>query len=311
VIAALADQGGLLIKTNPADTVYTPALKIVDGPNGASILEVGNFAGLALNDLLKIYRAVFAEPNHWFDIYGYRMQNGLAEFAYAGPPGNMLSFADACFELFEGSRAATLGTWQVVFGSATLAQHDEGDGVFTPAGSRWSARITAGGGAVFVGTATGVFAYPAVAGQTYSVVPNVRRVGATARNAQSGFQYFDAGGGFLSQSYGSAAATTQGAWVTVPSGVLVAPASTAFLTPVVQLPATGAGEAFDLGGQSVYKSAQTVFAPPFVAQPYPNGGQAFAGAWWRRSDTPGSANQRLYVCTTGGLPHQQVWAGVV
>ncbi len=41
----------------------------------------------------------------------------------------------------------------------------------------------------------------------------------------------------------------------------------------------------------------------------PNGVNPNAGDYYFRTDTPSTANQRLYVCTTGG--GAPVWAGIV
>jgi len=41
----------------------------------------------------------------------------------------------------------------------------------------------------------------------------------------------------------------------------------------------------------------------------PNGNNPVAGDIWFRTDTPGTANQRIYICTTGG--GTPVWAGIV
>jgi hypothetical protein len=66
-----------------------------------------------------------------------------------------------------------------------------------------------------------------------------------------------------------------------------------------------------LSGAGIWDGTVTAFGPPAVSQPWPTFGQTAAGDRWWRSDTPSTANQRLYICTTGGLPHQQVWVGIL
>lgn len=41
----------------------------------------------------------------------------------------------------------------------------------------------------------------------------------------------------------------------------------------------------------------------------PTGAPPVAGDVYHRTDTPGTANQRIYICTTGGA--SPVWAGIV
>lgn len=54
--------------------------------------------------------------------------------------------------------------------------------------------------------------------------------------------------------------------------------------------------------------AASVLSTGSGAPSKPNGGNPVAGQYYLRTDTPGTANQRLYVCTTGGA--SPVWAGI-
>lgn len=303
IVAALADQPGLLVRSNPGDTGGTEPFTVEDG-FGNKILVVGNFGGLWLNDHFKIGHtlAVGVDPNQWFDIYGYRIQNGLAEFAWPGPPGNMLSFADACQEVFEGTRAGSAGGWAVAFGAAGVPVVETG----LPSGMGYAVELTASSTNMSAGTASGVFAYPVTAGGTYSAVIYAKAVG-TARSPQVGMQWWNSSAGFISTTVGSAVATNTSTYTKLTSGALTAPAGAAFGAPCVVWPTTVAGERHRISSAAIYPSVETEFSPPFVVQPYPSGGQAKAGDKWRRSSSPADPNKRDYVCTTGGLPHQQVW----
>jgi hypothetical protein len=51
-------------------------------------------------------------------------------------------------------------------------------------------------------------------------------------------------------------------------------------------------------GAGIWDGTVTAFGPPAVSQPWPTFGQTVAGDRWWRSDTPSTANQRLYMNRT-------------
>jgi hypothetical protein len=301
VLEPALDEGALWLR-GVADTGIVNVV-YVDDYGRAPIAWIQNAGGFGINDRISIFRNILGLPNLQADIYGYLRRNGRADFVWSGPPGNMLTHADATAEIYEGARSASLGTWQIPFGAGAIALHSESAGVTTPSGAFSSVRLTATGASLFGVTSTGVFGYPVTAGLAYSVVGNVRRVGATARTVQWGIQWYDGAGVFISQAYGSATATTQDAWVEVPSGSLTAPGGAAFASPILQVATTANGEAFDLGGVGLSRGAQTEFAPPFVGSgSYGTWGEAAAGDGWAHAGTG-----ERWLCTTGGVPWLQVW----
>lgn len=312
VLKPNANEAGLRIMGNSDPAIVD--LMLVEDYGTFTIFGVKNAGGAYVTDWLSVYRSVASPPSWWANIYGYVTVNGRAEFSWPGPPGNLLSYADASQEVFDASRAGTLGTWNIPFGAGQIAVNSEQPfGVITnPVTSYNSIRLTANtSGSLVATTASGTGGIPAVAGQTYSVVGSTNPLD-TVRSPQWGLQWYTAGGVFISQGLGAGGAQAGvGTWTKGTSGALVAPATTAFMNPVLNFPTAANLERHKVSSVAVYNSSQTVFAPPFVGQPFATFGTAIAGDTWRRSDTPTVANQRIYVCTTGGLPSAQVWTGIL
>jgi len=302
VIATEVDQRGLYIK-GAVDTVVKHLIRVDDYQN-AAIMWLANAGGLFLNDDLSLQRDISLSPQNWLDIYGNRITNGIAEYSYAGPPGNKLPYIDALQELYQGTRAGGAGSWTVVGGSAPAVV--TGNGI-AAVGSRNIVRLTAPTTSMTALTGVSV---PAVAGQTYSSIIHSKAV-ATGRSPQAGIRFKDAGGATISTLLGSGTATNTSTWTKITSGGLTAPASTASAEVVASWPTTVASEQHYLSGCGLWDGTVTSWAPPAVAQPWSGHGQTVAGDRWWRSDTPSTALQRLYVCTTGGTPAQQVWAGIL
>lgn len=302
IIVTDVDQPGILVM-GANDAILKPLIQVKDYL-GAVIEETDNAGGQFLNDQFRQHRYVLSAPTNFLSIYGYRLQNGLAEFSWDGPPGNMLSFANACQEVFEGSRAASKGDWTVAFGSGSQVITVAETGPSTSANVvQFQAHTTS----MTAITGTGVFGYPVTAGGTHSTIAHIKAV-ATARSPQVGIQWFDSGGAFISTTVGSTTATNTGTYTKVVSGSLTAPGGAVYGAPVIVWPTTVNGELHKVSGVAMYKSNETEWSPPFVVQPLNTWGQSAAGDIWRRSSTPTVQNQRTYICTTGGLPHQQVWA---
>lgn len=279
--------------------------------NGAPITYINNAgAGLGATDRVFTQRGTSSTPQNLWDIYGTYFQNGIAHYSYPGPPGNMLSYRNALHELFDGSRAGSAGDWTVAFGSAPSVVNQNDVGAVTPAvPSSNYLKFSAASTSMTLVTGTSTFAYPVSPSTVYSTIANLRAV-ATARSPQVGFQWFDGSGAFLSEAYGSTTATSTSAWTKVTSGGITSHASAAFGCIAVKYPTTVAAEQHLMSGAGMWKGTNTSWAPPAAASPMLTAGQATAGDGWWRSDTPSTSLQRLYVCTTGGLPHQQVWAGI-
>ncbi|WP_256789820.1 hypothetical protein [Frankia sp. AvcI1] len=301
VIVQEPDQGGLVLygaqDTNLGNDIIGYDYR------GAPKWWLKNAGGIGANDWIGTSRDLSQEPNNRVDIYGYRTQNALAEFSWAGPPGNMISFTNACQEHFETDRAGNKGDWVVAFGAGSqvsvLEEHPN------PASSANVIQLEAHTTSMTAVTGTGFYGYPVTAGDTYSVIAHLKAV-ATVRSPQVGLQWFNSSGGFISQSVGSAVATNTSSYTKVTSGALTAPGGATYAAVTVYYPTTVAGELHKLSGAAMYHSTETEWSPPFVVQPFGSWGQAAVGDLWRRRT--GTLQQTLYVCTTGGLPHQQVWA---
>lgn len=301
VIAPDEDEGGLELRDAGGDEISNMILFLDQA--GAPICWVANAGGLGLNDRLSLYRGILSVPNQQFDIYGYQRRNGHTSFSWPGPPGNLLTFEDSVQEIYEGLRSGDLGSWQIPFGAGTIALHEEDPGVQTPSGAFSSIRLTATTTSLTAVTAVGFAAYPATAGQTYSVVGHSLAMD-TVRSPTWGIQWFQSDGTFISQLLGSG--TSQGSldtWSMGASGGLTAPALTAWAAPVVVFPTTAATERHRIAGVSLHRGTVTAWSPPFVGSgDYAVWGEAAEGDTWYDSDEGVE-----WVCTTGGVPSEQVW----
>ncbi len=301
VLAPDPDQGALEVQMG-ADTEIINHLLFRD-PGGAPAVWVQNAGGIGANDRISTFRNVAAPPPAWqADIYGYVRRNGSASFAWPGPPGNLLTYADACQEVFEGLRSGTIGSWQMVSGG-TIALVAEAPGVQTPSGAFSSLRLTATGTSMQASTAVGLAAYPVTAGQQYSVVGHTLAMD-TARSPQWGIRWYDAAGTYLSQSLGTATAQPDvDTWTLGYGAGLTAPAGAAWAAPTPVFGTTAVGERHRVAGGALFPGTVTVWAPPFVGSgTYAVWGEAAAGDTWEDS-----AGRQRYVCTTGGIPAAQVW----
>lgn len=304
VLHANPDQGALLVK-GAADTGIIDMVLVTDFA-GAPICWIKNAGGLGLNDWLSVFRDLFNSPTWQADIYGHVRRNGSAEFCWPGPPGNMLPWVDAMGELYESTRSGTTGSWTATGG--TLALFTETPGATPPTRSFSSNRLTASSSALTAQTATGTAGVPVTAGSVYTPIAYVRAED-VADNAQVGFSWYN-GAAFISTVYGSASATTVGSWVRFTGGGLTAPVGTTRAAVAVQVPSTASGRHFRVAAGGIFPGTQTAWGPPFVGNgTYGVFGQAAVGDRWKRTDDPTQGIE--YVCLTGGLPYQQVWASAI
>lgn len=303
VIPTLPNVGGELIKGNAADTVVKNLAEWQDG-NGAAVGAMGSADGLAMNDRVRLHYSYLSLPTNWLDIYGYRSHNGLTEFAWAGPPGNMLSHTDACQEVFASTRLGSKGGWQIFGGSSSDVTSVTDSSL--PTGLKHAVELTSHTTSMTALTASGVFAYPVTAGATYTALANIKAV-ATVRSPTVGMQWWDSGNSFISTTSGSGVATNTSGYTLISSGALTAPVGAAYGAPCIVWPTSVSGEKHRLGGVGVWAGTVTEWAPPFVGDPSGTWGQASAGAIWRRKSNPTDPEGRLYICTVGGAPAAQVW----
>lgn len=307
-------QGTLVLAPAPGKTGIT----VIDG-GGSDIVSivlildhrkvpiawVNNVGGAGITDDLYTTESIYHIPANLLDIYGNRLQNGTFETTHDGPPGNMLAYVDACQRIFQGSRLPTVGNWLSAFGAPPTVVEVE-----NPIGT-WSAvEVISPGATMAAVTGTGSFAYPINPVNKYSSLIHIK-AGSAVRQAQCGLQWFTSAGVTIGQTLGPLTNTSQDAWQLTLSGELTPPGDAYLACPIAYWPVSSSGESHLLCGAAMYKGNVTEWSPPFVAQPHGVYGEARpSDRWWRRS-TPTVPNQRLYLCTVGGLPHQQEWVGVI
>lgn len=304
VVPTSPNIGGILTKGNAADAVVKNLDEWQDG-NAAPIGSVGTVGGLYMNDFVRLHYSLFANPTNWLDIYGFRSQNALVEFAWpTGAPGNALSFADACHEVFQSTRVGSKGGWQIAggAGSDVAAVSDSS----LPTTLKHSVELTSHTTSMTALTGSGVFGYAVTAGATYTALANIKAV-ATVRSPTVGMQWWDSGGSFISTTSGSGVATNTSTYTLISSGALTAPGGAAYGAPCIVWPTSVNGEKHRVAGAGFWPGVVTEWAPPFVGSPYGSWGQAAAGCRWRRSSTPTDPEGRDYICTVGGAPAAQVW----
>lgn len=286
----------------------------------APIAWINAAGGLTVNDYIRTTYSVLGPDNSMVDIYGTVWQGRLASFAFDGPPGNMLSWADACQENHQAARNATLANWSVV-GGATIATVDLGIPVTAPTRLRSAMRVTATTANPWVTQPGGVFALPGItAGRPLSGVVWIKSATAAAsRTGNLRFTFYTAAGATVGSDITGSAITipNTGVWTALPINGTIVPA-TATLVQVSFNLTVVSGETFDVAGVAVTKNVQTAtYAPPFVFQDATTGGAspagegvALIGARWSNTATPNIPGTRNYVCTTGGAPNAQEWVAV-
>jgi hypothetical protein len=289
----------------------------------APILWLGGVGGLGLNDDLYTAYSVLGPYNFMADIYGYTKQGQQWSYAFGGPPGNLLTWNDAVHEVYNSTRAATVGFWGAVSNCTVTARYlgtsvPIADSVTRLRGALLLTCTTAG--TVWISQPGGASATSGVvAGDVISVVAMIRASSAAAaRNFNVRITWLTAGG------------VAVGADVNGPTASVPTQATTAFTKVVLEntiVPATATrfqlqilgasivlNETFDIQGVAVLRGQQTaVFAPPFIA--YNASGArtesgAQAGDMWYRTDHPSVPGERQYMCTVAGTPNNQSWAPI-
>lgn len=315
-----------------------PALRIYGGPAsggtqnfqlmewldylGAPIAWLNTAGGFFVNDYIRTSYSVFGPDNFITDIYGTVWQSGRASYAFSGPPGNMMSFADACHENHQLARDRTVAGWTVVAG-CTLATLDLGAGAASPTRLRSALRMTnTASGTGWINQNGGAFALSGVTtGMVISGVAWLRSgTAAAARTATIRLSFFDSTGTQQGTDFNSANVSipNTGVWTKVAIDGIVVPPTNATLVQISILLTAVAGETHDVCGVGIMKNSQTgVFGPPFVFQDATTGGAspggegvALAGARWNRTDVPTIPGNREYTCHTGGAPNAQVWGSI-
>jgi hypothetical protein len=311
---------GMVIQGVEDPSAFLKNLLEVKDYLGAPIFAVLPAGGLFVNDNIATYYT-YAGPKHFFvDIYGFMKRNTQASYAFAGPPGNMLSFANSCHELFQSSRASTVADWSVVSGG-TLSVVDMGAPPNTPTTYRSSLRLTNNSGSsVWIAQPGSFLAVPGItAGVLVSGVAMVKsNSAAAARNVTVRLSFYNDAGTQIGADVNSTAVSVPntGVWTRVSLAAVATP-SGATRVQIHVLVASLNGESHDVCGVGIMKGPEAVFAPPFVVQ-NPSGSNelgAVAGDRWVRTDVPHIPGRREYVQTLGTLaspaaPRDQNWEAI-
>lgn len=142
--------------------------------------------------------------------------------------GNILALAD------DAAFNSSIGSWGGIGNCTTVWDSVAGDA--TP-GSLSMASVAAGDMlAQTAGTLIGRFTV--VPGQAYSVTGRVKAVAST-RTCQVGIGWYDAGGGLLSQAFGTGVVNSAVGWTTITAPNLVAPAGAVIGAIIAVVKATG------------------------------------------------------------------------
>lgn len=291
--------------------------------------------GLNVNDTIQTVRGVTtAIPGgNYDDKYGNRFSgsqqgnptiSSILDTGGIGPPGNMLPYVDATFEVFQGLGNPTVGSWTRTSGCDVSAVDATawGAGAQTVAYDGFYALqanvTTTSTNAVFASAAgtAGVSFLPtwAVATTAFTGLAFLRS-NTNTRTATLSINWYNAAGTFLSATTSGAVSIPSGAWTSIQVGVAAngAPATAAFAGIGISYGggAAVAGEKVFVDGAALFPwttaQVNSQWSPPIIANIIGNG--AGAGDSYRRTGTPFSALQYLYVCTVAGGPSSQVWAG--
>lgn len=287
----------------------------VDDKNAAPIFWVAPVGGTFVTDDMQTAYTVFGPYYSRFDVYGYQYRNGQCTYAFAGPPGNMLSFTDACHEIYQSTRLPTVGSWGVV-AACTLGTTDLGaPPTGSPTGYRSALTITNTTGATaWISTPGSTSAYGGVTpGDLIAPTFWMRSSSAAAaRTATVRVQWLTSAGATVGSAIDATASVPNtGAWTAVKNTGLIAPA-TAARVQIGILVASLTGEVHHVAGVGLMRGDNDGrFAPPFWGQEISGtgkvGGAAVKGDRWIRTDLGDVPGMREYVCRVGGAPSAQYW----
>lgn len=287
----------------------------VDDKNAAPIFWVAPVGGIYVTDDMQTAYTVFGPYYSRFDVYGYGWRGAQCSYAFAGPPGNMLSFTDAVHEIYQATRLPTVGSWGVV-AACTLGTTDLGaPPTGSPTGYRSALVITnTTGASAWIATPGGTSAYSGVTpGDRIAPVFWMRSSSAAAaRNATIRITWLTSAGATVGSDIDAVVSVPNtGAWTRVFNTGLVAPATAARVQVSILL-ASANGEVHHVAGVGLMRGDNDgIFAPPFFGQEISGtgkvGGAALAGDRWIRTDQPGVPGMREYVCRIGGAPNVQYW----
>jgi hypothetical protein len=299
-IRARSGKIALVLRGN-SDTAQEEAILEIQDHFGAPIFALGDVGGVYLNDNLTVDFSPNGPKNLFADIYGHLQLGAQTTLRFsAGPPGNMLTFVDACGEMFQRGRAPLQGSWTAT--NAAYSANDCGAGL-APTGLRYTRKWTsAAAGNIVTITGTGTAGIPAAAGVFYAAMTKTASA-TVARSKQLALLFYNAAGTLIgSATPGTAVTDTTASW-TMLLVQAIAPAGTA--TMALQLTVTGtaaAGEVhFDAcaGVWAGLTSGQiTAWNPPFVYRV----DLGMPGPWNTVTGTTGNGVSPIVITLGAGHP---------
>lgn len=276
------------------------------------ILWLLNTGGLFLNDNMQLARSVFGPVSYRSDIYGYVSTNNHATYRHEGPPGNMLDFATATGETFQGNRSANPGQWITALGASVVTAIANPFGGTTNPGEQFNIiSVAPGTGSNLVARTSstpGVFV-PAVAGNYLKAMVWMRgAAGAASHSITVTATSLDSTGATTANVITSSATTvTNAGWTQITLSGVVAGGTTAGFRLDVAASGIAAGDTFYLTGAGIWvdnrttssadPNAENAWSPPFTGQTDGVTGFGFAkrGDMWIRTDAVGTQGKRIYM----------------
>jgi hypothetical protein len=299
-VRARSGRIALVLRGN-ADTAQEEAILEIQDHFGAPIFALGDTGGVYLNDNLTVDFSPNGPKNLFADIYGHLQLGAQSALRFsAGPPGNMLTFVDACGEMFQRGRAPLQGSWTAA--NAAYSANDCGAGL-APTGLRYTRKWTsAAAGNIVSITGTGTAGLPATAGVFYAATTKTASATLT-RSKQLALVFYNAAGTQIGSAFpGTAVTDTTTGWTTLLAQA-VAPSGTA--TMAQQLTVTGTAAAGEIhfdacaGIWSGLTSSQvTAWNPPFVYRV----DLAMPGPWNTVTGTTGNGVSPIVITTGAGHP---------
>jgi len=305
----------------------------------APIAWFNSYGGLEVNDNIATSWGGGGSPGppggFYADIYGNLGygQRQIMHYAGLGPPGNILDYIDATFEVYQGGRNGSVGSWTAT-ANAVAPVYTTSDGATSgPGAVGWYS----GGGTNKVhqqGSYDGYYAmqmqsvaagrcryesknYPVPPGTTATAVGFFLSAQLNAVNSYVALRWKDASGNLLRADSSASLYTGNGGWGSTQGGPGVngapgtPPAGATQASVEASFDAAGAGALVDFDCAAIFlRSGIEVnrqWSAPHVANNYLGTGTQ-SGDRYERSGTPGSPSQVSYICLTGGTPSQQAWA---
>jgi hypothetical protein len=299
-VRARSGRIALVLRGN-TDTAQAENILEIQDHFGAPIYAIEDTGGMYLNDNLKVMFSPAGPANIFGDIYGHLQLGAQSALRFSsGPPGNMLTFPDACGEMFQRGRAALQGSWTAT--NAAWSANDCGAGS-APTGLRYTRKWTsAAAGNIVTITGTGTAGLPATAGVFYAAMTKTASAAAT-RSKQLALAFYNASGTLIGSVFpGTAVTDTTTSWTTLLAQA-VAPSGTTFMA--LQLTVTGTAAAnevhFDAcaGVWSGLTSSQvTAWNPPYVYRV----DYAMPGPWNTVTGTTGNGVSPIVLTLGAGHP---------